>query len=48
MDRDYTTKQFIGFFTSDNSYRQVNKIFTSLFGPIRKELRGGQWSNNHV
>jgi hypothetical protein len=46
MDRGYTPKQFIGFFTADIADRQVNKIFTSEFRPLRKELRGGQCSNN--
>jgi len=45
MDRGYTPKHFIGFFTADIADGQVNKIFTSEFGPLRKELRGGQCSN---
>jgi len=46
MDREYTPKQFIGFFTADIADRHVNKTFTSEFGPLRKELRGGQCNNN--
>jgi hypothetical protein len=46
MDRGYYAKQFIGFFIADNADRQVNKIFTSVFGPLRKELRGSQCSYN--
>jgi hypothetical protein len=45
MDRGYTPKQFIGLFTTDNADRQVNRIFTSVFAPLRKELRGGQCRN---
>ena len=44
MDRGYTPKQFVGFFTVDVADRQVNGFFTSEFGPLTKELRGGQCS----
>jgi hypothetical protein len=46
MDRGYTPKQFIGFITADIADRQVNKTFTSEFGPLRNELREGQCRNN--
>jgi len=46
MDSGYIPKQFIGFLTADIADRQVNKIFTSVFGPPLKQLRGGQCSNN--
>jgi len=45
MDRGYTPKQFIGFFTAHIADRQVTQIFTSEFGPLRTQLRGGQCSN---
>ena len=44
MDRGYIPKHFIDFFAADIADRQVNEIFTSEFGPLRKELRGGQCS----
>jgi hypothetical protein len=44
MDRGYTPKQFVGFFTVDVADRQVNGFFTSEFGPLTKELCGGQCS----
>jgi len=45
MDRGYTPKQLIGFFTAHIADRQVNQIFTSEFGHLRKQLPGGQCSN---
>ena len=46
MDRGLTPKKFIGFFIAVIAEWQVNKIFTSVLGPLRKELRGGRYSHN--
>ena len=42
MDKGYTPKQFVGLFNADLVDRQINKSFSSEFGSLRENSRGGQ------
>jgi len=46
MDRGYTPKQFVGLFNSNMADRQIKKLFSSEFGWLRKNPRGGQCSQS--
>jgi hypothetical protein len=44
IDKGYTPKQFVGLFNADIADRQIKKLFSPEFGPLRKKPCGVQCS----
>ena len=41
-DRGFTPKEFVGLFDAATADRQISRLFTSEFGPLRTKRRRGQ------
>ena len=42
MDRGWTPSQFVTIFDANNADTKIQEMFTSEFGPLRKDVCGGQ------